>query len=544
MRTLLLLILSAFGLCAQVEHGLLVNLMTRPAAGPSGIPTNILFTSDMGPLRGTNWGVLSAGLCSNNPTWQTNFIRNSGFTSTNYWDMAGSTGMSIDTNLPGMTFTNVASTISATASSIPGPSFEPKYQEFLPGQWFKWTVGISAAASGYFVLFNGDNTVSYFRSWPPEPLNKVGTWSGSYTRPVTMAGIRIQNGYSDIATGVVSTVQMKGIRFNELFATANFGSADLSISTKILNLNTNEVAGLILRLNMEKAAIVIGDSKCNQNYLWYEQVLDPVFIGDNVAYYTGLRVEEIATNFVYTNMYERWFIPDIALLAGGVNNNDMTLAQSNVAFNAYDFTLTSIKSNWPSIKCYLAHVWGSDGTNGAVRDCTMINQIVDQMLTNHSDFCYAGQDERTWYNDGPVGHLGTTYTIDGLHPNAAGVAMMAQKWNAAIGNEQTNPQGAANSIIVAFNRRANCIQVFANDHGTNTTVRTTGQTWNTNSLLCASVNGTKLKVFYGGTIVGACDTVAQPHLQSGLNFGLFSTDPGTLFNQFNVSNSTSSTTEP
>lgn len=89
------------------------------------------------------------------------------------------------------------------------------------------------------------------------------------------------------------------------------------------------------------------------------------------------------------------------------------------------YILDAMHAKWPGAIIYMTRAWRRD--YGA--ECnTLAGWIAD--LVAARDYCRTGPDERVFLENGDDG---ATYTVDGIHPNAAGYALTAAQWQTAIG---------------------------------------------------------------------------------------------------------------
>jgi lysophospholipase L1-like esterase len=93
----------------------------------------------------------------------------------------------------------------------------------------------------------------------------------------------------------------------------------------------------------------------------------------------------------------------------------------------YAYILDAIHTKWPNAKVYCARTWRryNNGDQTAMDDTW-----IPAVLSTRSTWADVGIDERVILEGGDNG---VTYTSDGIHPNAAGYALMAAGWQSVMG---------------------------------------------------------------------------------------------------------------
>lgn len=544
MRTLLLLILSAFGLWAQVEQGLLVNLMARPAGAVTEWFTNADFSTSLWPLSGTNWALNGSGSATNGPNWVTNLISDQYFSASNYfWDVTAAPGLTIHDNVADINSTASSILLRSTYTAV-GYTNWTLQNAMIGGNWYKYGVTLTNVKyTGVDWGQIGQPNVS--SAGPPDLANSHlrtnGTWSGTWGMLNQNASFIDFSSFTseNLTTGQIHQVSFRPIQYRELLAVADLGKTDVSASCTIASMplvstggRQGSCAGLVLRNRWCWNAIAIGDSKTTVSYDWKYPIPSPILCQNDAIGYSGLGTFRIYTNANAYDFPVRWPNYDIALINSSVNDDGIT--DSNLYASYLTLICSNLQAKWPDIHCYLANVACSN------RNMIGINNAVDLCVANNSSYVHKGMDERASLNT----NNWSVNWIEGIHYNAAGCTAAAAAWSTAIGTPPNAPSGRSDAIFVYFDNMDNKIRVVENSHGSNIVRQSTSATYGATKLLCASINGNKLKVFYGGTQVGTATNLAALEVNVGTQFGLFATDPGTQFSTFACSNSTSSSTAP
>lgn len=88
--------------------------------------------------------------------------------------------------------------------------------------------------------------------------------------------------------------------------------------------------------------------------------------------------------------------------------------------------LDGYHAKWPNGKAYVMRPW----VRGEAADCNTLAAWIADVVAARSTWAFVGPDERVFLEGGDDG---ATYTSDGVHPNAAGAALTAAQWKAAMG---------------------------------------------------------------------------------------------------------------
>lgn len=107
--------------------------------------------------------------------------------------------------------------------------------------------------------------------------------------------------------------------------------------------------------------------------------------------------------------------------------NDGTDTTEGDFKTAYQYVLDAFHTKWPAARVGCMRVWSRAGDGVP---CDTLDTWIDAIIAANSSFCFAGPDERIWMENGDDG---VTYTVDGVHPNAAGYILCGQQWRIAAG---------------------------------------------------------------------------------------------------------------
>lgn len=115
--------------------------------------------------------------------------------------------------------------------------------------------------------------------------------------------------------------------------------------------------------------------------------------------------------------------PDYILVNLGVNDTGANADQldSSQWQSDYAYILDAFHAKWPDALVYCARVW-SRFDNG---QRTLLNDTWIPAVLLSRSWAFLGIDERDFLENGDNG---TTYTMDGIHPNDAGYRLIWQKW--------------------------------------------------------------------------------------------------------------------
>jgi len=114
-----------------------------------------------------------------------------------------------------------------------------------------------------------------------------------------------------------------------------------------------------------------------------------------------------------------------ALITIGANNFGGALPPQATFEADLAYTLDAIHTAWPATRLGVALPWSR--TYDAQAD-TLATWIANVLSTR--SWAFAGPDERVYLKGADDG---ATYTVDGVHPNAAGYALAAARWQTSMG---------------------------------------------------------------------------------------------------------------
>ena len=114
------------------------------------------------------------------------------------------------------------------------------------------------------------------------------------------------------------------------------------------------------------------------------------------------------------------------LLTLGINDTHPALPAEATWKAAYAKVLDDVHTVMPAAQILVAIPWGRDRD----ANCNTLATWIADVLTTRAAWASVGIDERTLIENGDNG---VTYTYDGIHPNAAGIAVLAPAWQAAMG---------------------------------------------------------------------------------------------------------------
>ena len=122
----------------------------------------------------------------------------------------------------------------------------------------------------------------------------------------------------------------------------------------------------------------------------------------------------------YTDQYK------YVLLTLGVNDTLGGLPVEATFKTDYAKVLDDIHSALPAATVLVALPWARDRT----ADCATVSGWIADVISTRADFAAVAIDEAVLIENGDNG---VTYTDDGVHPNAAGIAVLAPAWKTAMG---------------------------------------------------------------------------------------------------------------
>lgn len=86
----------------------------------------------------------------------------------------------------------------------------------------------------------------------------------------------------------------------------------------------------------------------------------------------------------------------------------------------------AMKVKWPALRAYFMRPW----MRNQAATVTSVADGIDIVIAARPTWCFLGPDERVFLENGDNG---VTYTVDGIHPNAAGYALTAAQWKTVLG---------------------------------------------------------------------------------------------------------------
>lgn len=117
--------------------------------------------------------------------------------------------------------------------------------------------------------------------------------------------------------------------------------------------------------------------------------------------------------------------PEYVLINLGAN--DVAALPAEATWKA-DMTtiIDAAHTQWPSASIYIMRPW----RRNYATECDSLATWIDDLVAARSSYCHVGPDERVFLENGDDG---ATYTGDGIHPTAAGYALVASQWRTSIG---------------------------------------------------------------------------------------------------------------
>lgn len=110
-----------------------------------------------------------------------------------------------------------------------------------------------------------------------------------------------------------------------------------------------------------------------------------------------------------------------------VGANEVSTLPAEAAWKANLATvIDAINAKWPAAKVYVALPWRRNYPT----ECNSLATWIASVISTRGAWAFVGPDERIYLENGDNG---TTYTYDGIHPNAAGELVAATQWQAVMG---------------------------------------------------------------------------------------------------------------
>lgn len=107
--------------------------------------------------------------------------------------------------------------------------------------------------------------------------------------------------------------------------------------------------------------------------------------------------------------------------------NDVTALPAEATWKSNCISIIdSILARWSGVNVYIARPWRRD--YGA--ECNTLKSWIGDVVVGYSSGVNLGPDETVWLENGDNG---ATYTLDGVHYNAAGETECAAQWLTAMG---------------------------------------------------------------------------------------------------------------
>lgn len=142
--------------------------------------------------------------------------------------------------------------------------------------------------------------------------------------------------------------------------------------------------------------------------------------GQGIAYLKGLMDSDLPGE---------WGTAHTIIINIGVN--DIDVVQPGLPVEAdwkadYIYVINALRAKYSGVPIYLAKVWKRDFDS----ECDTLDGWIDDIIALYPSGVSVGIDERVVLENGDNG---TTYTDDGIHPNAAAQPVVAAAWLAALG---------------------------------------------------------------------------------------------------------------
>lgn len=116
--------------------------------------------------------------------------------------------------------------------------------------------------------------------------------------------------------------------------------------------------------------------------------------------------------------------PDYALINFGANDVGSLPAKATWVAN-YIAICDALREKWSAVQVYLMRPW----RRNYATECDTVADWIDEIVATRT-WVHIGPDERVFLENGDDG---ATYTVDGIHPNAAGYALTAAQWQTVMG---------------------------------------------------------------------------------------------------------------
>lgn len=142
--------------------------------------------------------------------------------------------------------------------------------------------------------------------------------------------------------------------------------------------------------------------------------------------YTSATLAPITTtysNYVATAYRDKY---RYVLLTLGVNDTIFGLPVEATFKTNYAKVLDDIHTALPNATILVALPWA----RGRTANCATVSGWISTVVSARSSFAAVAINEAVLIENGDDG---ATYTDDGVHPNAAGIAVLAPAWKSAMG---------------------------------------------------------------------------------------------------------------
>lgn len=240
----------------------------------------------------------------------------------------------------------------------------------------------------------------------------LGSWTGNLGATTTVVGTY----YSDSPT------------LSALVHAAHFWIATRELTQAEVGIVSNPFDN-----NSVTQFFAIGDSKTANSPNWVDYLVDLMgqnnrrIVANPARYALGGWTTQNVTDGIDAALTARSDTP--AWVGSNLGANDINGADPGVTWkNNTEYIALACRTKW-GCPFYQSKIWRRCDANQAA-NLVSINSSIDALVAKYPDWFRVGVNEASYL---PGSDDGATYTSDGVHPNAAGAALLATGWKAVLG---------------------------------------------------------------------------------------------------------------